>query len=155
VVLISEIRANMALLQMVMGEAGANFLGYADEVFEQHDTSTLMHAFTDRNRVAREWNDFLHEHDVLLLPTWAQPPFELGFDVSSVENAKAVLELMRPVLPGNVLGLPGAVVPVGMADGTPVGAQLMARRFADLTTLRAAAELEARFGVITPIDPRT
>lgn len=153
--LISEIRANLPLLQMVMGEAGARFLGFADEVFEQVDTTTLMHMFADRNRVAREWHGFLTEHDLLLLPTWSQPPFELGFDVASVDNARAVLELMRPVLPGNVLGLPSAVVPVGMADGTPVGAQLMGRQFADLTALRGAEVLEQAFGTPTPIDPRT
>jgi amidase len=57
------------------------------------------------------------------------------------------------VLPGNVLGLPAAVVPVGMAGGMPVGAQVMGRRFADLTCLRAAEQLEDHFGTITPIDP--
>lgn len=152
-ILISEVRANLPLLQMVMGEAGLKFLSFADEVFEQVDTPTLMHAFAERNRVAREWHGFLSEHDVLLMPTWAQPPFELGFDVESVENARAVLELIRPVLPGNILGIPAAVVPVGMADGTPVGAQVVARRFADLTALRGAEVLEQHFGTITPIDP--
>ncbi|MFZ4719166.1 MAG: amidase [Ilumatobacteraceae bacterium] len=153
-VLIAEIRANLPLLEMVMGEAGRTFLGFADEVIPPIDNATLMHAFTDRNRVAREWHAFLSEHDVLLMPTWAQPPFELGFDVQSAENAAAVLELMRPILPANILGLPAAVTPVGMADGTPVGAQLVGRRFADLTTLRAAEDLERHFGTITPIDPR-
>jgi amidase len=90
---------------------------------------------------------------VLLLPTWTQPPFELGFDALSRENSDAVFESMRPVMPGNVLGLPAAVVPAGMADGTPTGVQVMGRRFADLTTLRAAADIEAALGVITPIDP--
>ncbi len=153
VILLSEIRANLPLLQMVMGEAGQKFLGFADEVFDQVDAPTLMHAFADRNRVAREWHGFLTEHDVLLMPTWAQPPFELGWDVESVENAQAVLELIRPILPGNILGIPAAVVPVGMADGTPVGAQVVARRFADLTALRGAEILESHFGTITPIDP--
>jgi amidase len=152
-ILIHEIRANMPLLELVMGDAGREFLGYADEVFPQVDVNELMHGFADRNRVAREWHTFLTEYDVLLLPTWAQPPFELGFDVASVDNARAVLELLRPVLPGNVLGLPAAVVPVGMAGGMPVGAQVMGRRFADLTCLRAAEQLEDHFGTITPIDP--
>lgn len=153
VILLNEIRANLPLLQLVMGEAGQRFLGFADEIFEPIDTATLMHSFADRNRVAREWHAFLTEHDVLLMPTWAQPPFELGWDVESVENAQAVLELLRPVLPGNILGIPAAVVPVGMADHMPVGAQVVARRFADLTALRGAEVLEQHFGVITPIDP--
>ena len=60
---------------------------------------------------------------------------------------------MRPVLPANLLGLPAAVVPVGMADGMPVGAQVIGRRFADLTCLAVAELLEEHFGTITPIDP--
>ena len=39
------------------------------------------------------------------------------------------------------------------SDGLPVGAQLVGRRFADLTCLAAAEVLEQAFGRITPIDP--
>ena len=78
----------------------------------------------------------------------------LGADIVSLEATRATLEMLRPVLPANLLGLPAAVVPVGMADDTPVGAQLVARRFADLTCLAVAETLEQAFGVITPIDPR-
>jgi len=90
---------------------------------------------------------------MLLMPTWAQPPFELGADIVSLDAALGVLELIRPVLPANLLGLPAAVVPVGMADGLPVGAQLVGRRFSDLTCLNAAQQLEDLFGTFTPIDP--
>ena len=152
-ILLAEVRANMPLLELVMGEAGKRFLGFGTDIFPEIDTATLMHSFVDRNRVDREWHVFLTEYDVLLMPTWTQPPFELGYDIESVEHALEVLTLMRPVLPANVLGLPAAVVPVGMADGTPVGAQLVGRRFADLTCLAAAETLEAAFGTITPIDP--
>jgi amidase len=152
-ILLSEVRANLPLLELVMGDAGKRFLGFGAEIIPEIDTATLMHAFTDRNRVEREWHAFLTEYDVVLMPTWAQPPFELGYDVESLESAQAVLELLRPVLPANVFGLPAAVVPVGMADGMPVGAQLVGRKFADLTCLAAAEVLEQHFGTITPIDP--
>ncbi|HRB03501.1 MAG TPA: amidase family protein [Ilumatobacteraceae bacterium] len=112
-----------------------------------------MLAFGERNAVDREWYDFLTDYDVLLMPTWTQPPFELGADVVSVEAAQGVLEQIRAVLPANLLGLPAAVVPVGMAGGMPVGAQLIGRRFSDLTCLNAAEVLEQAFGTITPIDP--
>ena len=136
----AELRAQMPLLQMVIGEAGQRLLSFGLDQFQQVDLDQMMIAMTDRNRILREWNDFLSEYDVLLLPTWTQPPFELGFDASSRENSDAVFECMRPVMPGNLLGLPAAVVPAGMADGTPTGVQIMGRRFADLTTLRAAAD---------------
>jgi amidase len=152
-ILTSEINANLPLLSMVMGDAGQKFLEYAREIVPAVDTSTLMTGFAERNAVDREWHTFLTEHDVLLMPTWAHPPFELGADVASFEGALATLDTMRPVLPANLLGLPAAVVPVGLADGLPVGAQLVGRRFADLTCLAAAEVLEQHFGRITPIDP--
>ena len=152
-ILTEEIRAQRALLDLVMGEDGKKFLSYADDVFPPIDTSTLMLAFTERNAIDREWHQFLTKFDVLLMPTWTQPPFELGADIVSLEAARGVLAMLRPVLPANLLGLPAAVVPVGMADGLPVGAQLVGRRFADLTCLNAAQQLETLFGTITPIDP--
>ncbi len=152
-ILNEELRVQRPLLEMVMGEDGKRFLGFADEVYPAIDVATLMLAFGERNAVDLEWHDFLTEYDVLLIPTWTQPPFELGADVRSVEAAQGVLEQIRPVLPANLLGLPAAIVPVGMADGLPVGAQLVGRRFADLTCLNAAEVLEQAFGTMTPIDP--
>jgi len=154
-ILNEELRVQKPLLDMVMGEGGKKFLSFADAVYPPIDTGALMMAFAERNVVDREWHTFLTEYDVLLMPTWAQPPFELGADIVSVEAAQTVLEQLRPVLPANLLGLPSAIVPVGMADGLPVGAQLVGRRFADLTCLAAAELLEQAFGTITPIDPIT
>jgi amidase len=65
----------------------------------------------------------------------------------------AVLVAMRAVLPGNLLGLPAAVVPCGVAGGLPVGAQFTGRRFNDLTVLAAAQAVEDAVGPLTPIDP--
>lgn len=154
VILQQEINANLPLIEVVMGEAGRRFLGFGTELFPTVDINSLMYAFADRNRLDREWHQFLTAYDVLLLPTWAQPPFEIGADVVSADAARQTLELLRPVLPANVLGLPSAIVPVGFADGLPVGAQVVGRKFADLTCLRAAEMLEQSFGTITPIDPK-
>ena len=41
---------------------------------------------------------------MLLSPVWSQPAFPLDFDIASLDNAIATLELMRPVLPANLLG---------------------------------------------------
>ena len=152
-ILNEELRVQRPLLEMVMGDDGKRFLGFADEVYPPIDVATLMLAFGERNAVDREWHEFLTEYDVLLMPTWTQPPFELGADIVSVEDAQGVLEQLRAALPANLLGLPSAIVPVGMAGGLPVGAQLVGRRFADLTTLAAAEVLEQASGTITPIDP--
>lgn len=150
----ADLAAQRPLLEMVMGPDAMRFIDNAEELFPTVSVEGLMAALVERNRVDLDWFGFLGDHDVLLLPTWAQPPFPLGADIVSLEATRATLEMLRPVLPANLLGLPAAVVPVGMADDTPVGAQLVARRFADLTCLSVAETLEQAFGVITPIDPR-
>ena len=149
----ADLSAQKPLLEMVLGPDALTFINNAQSLFPSVVVDALMATMLDRNRVDREWHTFYADHDVLLLPTWAQPPFELGADVASLEGSRVTLELLRPVLPANLLGLPAAVVPVGMADGMPVGAQVVGRRFADLTCLAVAGTLEGVFGTITPIDP--
>jgi amidase len=50
----------------------------------------------------------------------------------------------------SVLGLPAAVTPAGLLDGHPVGVQLIASRYREDLCLDAAAEIEARVGLLAP-----
>jgi amidase len=52
------------------------------------------------------------------------------------------------------LGFPAISVPTGVADRLPVGVQLLGRRFREDTIFDAAEVIEARGGVLAPIDPR-
>ena len=49
-------------------------------------------------------------------------------------------------VPANLAGIPALSVPVGRADGLPVGGQLMAPHGADVRLLEVAAHLEAALG---------
>ena len=48
----------------------------------------------------------------------------------------------------NVLGLPAAVVPVGLVGGNPVGVQLISSRYREDVCMDAAAAIEAKVGVM-------
>jgi amidase len=52
------------------------------------------------------------------------------------------------------LGLPAVALPVGVENGLPQAVQLIGPPYREDLCLDAAAELEARLGVFTPIDPR-
>lgn len=47
------------------------------------------------------------------------------------------------------------VVQVHMADGLPVGVQVMGGKYTELRCLAVAEAIERRLGALTPIDPVT
>lgn len=151
--LISDLRSMRSVLDDVMGagaiavldgfEAGVPPLG-AHEVLAVH---------VQRNRLMQAWTSFFVDHPVLLSPTWALPAFAPDADITGSADG-TMLETFRPVLAPNFLGLPAAVVPVGEADGLPVGVQVIGDRFTDLRCLTVAAQIEQVYGPVTPIEPR-
>ncbi|MGN6794205.1 MAG: amidase [Streptosporangiaceae bacterium] len=142
-------------LEQVMGPAGRQFLRHALDHLPDHDLISWSVAHTARHGLARRWSLWYEQFPVLLSPVWSQPAFPLDFDIESADGAIATLELMRPVLPANLLGTPAAVVPAGMADGLPVGVQVMGGKYTDLRCLAVAEAIERRLGPLTPIDPVT
>jgi amidase len=66
---------------------------------------------------------------------------------------RATMSLLRPVMPANLLGLPAAVTPGGLAAGMPVGVQCIGAPFREDRALDAAAAIQAAVGVLTPVDP--
>ena len=152
-ILAADLRVVQPLLDQLMGEAGRQFLRYALGYLPVADLDAWATAHTARHGLARHWSLWFAEHPVLLCPVWSQPAFPLDFDIASLDGAIATLELMRPVLPANLLGTPAAVVPAGMADGLPVGVQVMGGKYTELRCLAVAEAIEQRLGTITPIDP--
>jgi len=152
-ILAADLRVMKPLLDQLMGPGGRQFLGYALEHLPASDLDGWAMAHTARHGLARRWSLWYQEYPVLLSPVWSQPAFPVGFDIASLENAVATLELMRPVLPANLLGTPAAVVPAGMTEGLPVGVQVMGGRYTELRCLAVAEAIEQRLGPLTPIDP--
>ena len=153
--LLTELRAIMPMLMQVMGPDALTFLGHADAHIPACDTTQFVHTLIERHAIARMWAEFQAEHPLLVLPVWNQPPFPHGWDMESFDNAVATLDLIRPVLPANLLGLPAAVVPGGLSKGLPVGVQVVGNRYREDLVLDAAAAIERAVGVLTPIDPVT
>jgi amidase len=157
-ILAADLRVIKPLLDQVMGSDGRQFLGYALEYLPESDLAGWATAHTARHGLARRWSLWYQEYPVLLSPVWSQPAFPLGFDVASLDNVVATLELMRPVLPANLMGTPAAVVPAGMTEGLPVGVQVMGNKYTELRCLAVAEVIEQRLGTLiplTPIDPVT
>jgi amidase len=140
-------------LEPLMGEGGRRFLELTDVDFPATAADfAAMHEM--RYRVARHWREFFMTYPLIVGPTWTQPPFELGYDIIDQDSAMKVIEGYRFVLPANLLGLPAACVPTGLAGGLPTGAQIIGDLFREDLCLDAAEAVERAVGVLTPVDPR-
>jgi amidase len=154
--LIGDFGSVLPELLPLMGDDARRFLGSANAAVPAFDSPTAMSALmVQRDGIARAWAQFLAETPLLLSPTWTQLPFEVGFDVASPESSGATIEMMRPVLPANLLGLPSACVPAGRdaATGLPIGVLLTGARHRDEWCLDAAEVIERQCSLPTPIDP--
>ena len=149
-----EARAMTELARPMMGPEAVAFLDAAAVAAPDLDKAAYMTALAQRNAIARAWAQFHAQHPLVLGPVSTCRPFLVGADLGGSDAVVEVLRTMRLVLVANLLGLPAAAVPVGVADGLPQGVQLIGPRYREDLCLDAAQAIEDRLGVITPIDPR-
>ena len=152
--LITEIAALKPMMSQVMSPDAVRFLDDAEAHIGTVDFGGHMNLLMKRHEIARAWASFMTDYPLVVGPVWTQPPFVAGWDIESSENAKATLELIRFVVPMNLLGLPAAAVPTGITDGLPTGVQVAGPRFREDLCLAGAEAIEQALGTITPIDPR-
>ncbi len=118
------------------------------------DRVAYMGMLADRTRLLRDWSAFLDRYPLILGPVSAALPFEVGADLESMERVKGIMDNQGLILAVNLLCLPAAVIPVGVADGMPQAVQIIGAQFNDELCLETAEVLEQAFGAITPIEPR-
>jgi amidase len=115
------------------------------------DYEGYMKAIALRSRFIRNWLAFLETYPVVLTPISVQPVPETNADLKGAQRiADLFWNDVRFMSAINVLGLPAAVVPVGLAKGAPVGVQIIASRYREDICLDSAAAIEKRAGRLVP-----
>jgi amidase len=108
-----------------------------------------MKAIAQRSRVLRDWMTFLESWPVLLTPLSVMPTPAADADLGGDAMVRKIFwNDVRFMSAINVLGLPAAVVPVGLVGGHPVGVQLIASRYREDLCLDAAAAIETQVGIL-------
>jgi aspartyl-tRNA(Asn)/glutamyl-tRNA(Gln) amidotransferase subunit A len=109
--------------------------GYYDAYYGQ--------ALKVRTLIARDFDKAYESVDVLVSPTTPSTAFLLG---EKVDDPIAMYLYDLCTLPTNLAGHPAMSVPSGLADGLPVGLQIMAPALADDRLYRVGAAYEAARG---------
>ena len=120
------------------------------------DDAGYMKALAERARVVRDWQRFLDDVPLVLVPVCTAPVYPRGVDVESAERTAQVWAECATLMAVPVIGVPGLAVPTGIVDGLPMGVQVIAPRFREDLCLAAGEAIEARSGMRErlPIDVR-
>jgi amidase len=117
------------------------------------DESAYAAGLSRRTGILRDWHRFFRAHPLLLCPVSRETPFPIDLDLT-VEGQARILHAQEPLYVFNFLGLPGVVVPTAtVAEGVPLGVQLVGDRFREDLCLDAAEVIEARAGGVSIVDP--
>ena len=106
----------------------------------------LTDAMVARKAVNNRMWRFMRNYDLLLTPTLAVPPFEVGIQGPTMIDGREVepFEWLHFTYPLNFTGQPAASIPAGWTeDGLPIGLQIIGRHLGDALVLRASACFEA------------
>jgi aspartyl-tRNA(Asn)/glutamyl-tRNA(Gln) amidotransferase subunit A len=138
------IAARLAPFMSRREEIDPGLLPVIDEVLKSSPTRYVQ-AWIDRLAWWQQARAFFERWDLLLCPAVSTAAFELGILWPTEVDGKTVDREAGSAFtfPFNMTGQPAASVPCGFTKGgLPIGLQIVGRRFADVTVLRAAAAFE-------------
>ncbi|GAA2136070.1 amidase [Actinomadura napierensis] len=111
---------------------------------EKPDLATYVQGWARRATLITRLQELLGTGMILLTPVSAEPPFEQDADIIDPERGRNLVAAQWPMTSLPVLGFPGVSVPAALADGLPIGVQLIGGRFAEDLVLDAAQAVEDR-----------
>ncbi len=123
-------------------------LWHWDEIARKMTAVQYLSDQAVRSEVFDALRGVLDRHDFLVSPTLACLAVDNATDGNTVGPTAINGEAIDPLIGWcmtyliNFLGYPAATVPAGLADGLPVGMQIVGRRYADADVIAASAEFE-------------
>jgi aspartyl-tRNA(Asn)/glutamyl-tRNA(Gln) amidotransferase subunit A len=88
-----------------------------------------------RTLVARDYQQAFEKVDVIVGPTTPTTAFPIG---EKIDDPLAMYLNDVYTVPANLAGIPGISIPCGLAEGLPVGMQVLGKHFDEAAVLRVA-----------------
>lgn len=144
--------ARYLMAQAVESFASDNFRQIFDDCLDvtpELEFEGYLRTLADRTRLKRLWAGFLQDYPLILMPVSAEKPMPQGDDLRGPERLREILSHQAPLFVVNYLGLPAAAVPTGLAEGLPMGVQIVGPAFREDLCLDAAQAIENKVGILT------
>ncbi|MGB3865078.1 MAG: amidase family protein, partial [Xanthobacteraceae bacterium] len=106
-----------------------------------------------RAALTRDWQLFLQDYPVLVLPVSGELPFPDQLDLKDDASFARVWRAQMPQVGIPFMGLPGLTVTTGLVGRVPVGVQVVAGRYREDLCLAAGEAIEAGGTPSSPVDP--
>ncbi len=104
--------------------------------------NSVSDALVQRAALMRQWQAFLADYPVVLMPPSAELPFEDNLDLRGEAEYQRVWEAQIPQIALPLMGLPGLALCTGKVGTRPVGVQIVADRFREDLCLQAGEAIE-------------
>jgi amidase len=116
---------------------------FGEYIIKKYSSVFYAKAQNLRPVVRKQYNDALHTHDLLIMPTTPQKaqPFP-DKDKDLVNFLASGWNMTANVAPFDYTGHPAMNVPCGKSNGLPIGMMLVGRYFEEQTILNAALAFE-------------
>jgi amidase len=115
----------------------------------------LSRALVRRSTFVRDWELFLQDFSVVLMPVSGELPFPDQLDMQGQESFDRVWAAQMPQIGIPFMGLPALSVATGLVGRAPTGVQIVAGRYREDLCLLAGEAIEAGGTPPMPIDPVT
>ncbi|BAQ66290.1 amidase [Geminocystis sp. NIES-3709] len=115
---------------------------------QSQDLGEYLRAVHQMQIISRQIVSLFADFDVLLMPTYLQPPIKVGAwaNLSPQETLQQIIDWITPCPAFNATGQPAIAIPTGFtSDGVPIGVQLVAKPNDEATILQLAYQLENNF----------
>lgn len=153
--IMTEFQLAWKMIESLMAPEGRKYIEYSMKLRSAVGLGEYLGYTALRQGIQRDWAMFLDRYPILLGPVFTEPAVEVGMDIAGLDQHEKIGSGLWLCLASTFVGVPAVSVPVGVAAGLPQGVQLISSMYREDSCLQAAAEIEARLGTFTPIDPKS
>jgi amidase len=130
--------------------AAAAILAGMKEIIKTPSAEGVLAALVRRTSIIRDYAALMEPAPLLILPVSAELPFPDNLDQRDFHRVWSA-QLTQIALP--LTGLPALTISTGITGNTPLGVQLVSRRFREDICFAAAAILERAGTPESPVEP--